>query len=70
MLGANSIYAGQCYKEGLIGNIPKKTIITTDATVEDPSVFALEDDLWIKRALSVIDNIDFYKYLVSFKLHK
>jgi len=153
--------------ESLIGNIPKKTIIATDATIEDPSVFALEkhledflvqnwdktllgkkykiyevdgelvgqqypsdtgnidilaiskdgkeilvielkkgrasdvvvgqvqrymgyikeellenwqtvrgaiialeDDLRIKRALSVVNNIDFYKYEVSFKLHK
>jgi len=153
--------------EGLIGNIPKKTIIATDATIEDPSVFALEkhledflvqnwektllgkkyriyevdselvgqqypsdtgnidilaiskdgkeilvielkkgrasdvvvgqvqrymgyikeellengqtvrgaiialeDDLRIKRALSVVNNIDFYKYEVSFKLYR
>lgn len=31
--------------EGLIGNVPQETIITTDATVEDPSVFALEKHL-------------------------
>ena len=34
------------------------------------AIIALEDDLRIRRALSVIDNIDFYKYEVSFKLHR
>jgi restriction system protein len=33
-------------------------------------VIALEDDLRIKRALSVTNNIDFYKYEVSFNLVK
>jgi len=33
-------------------------------------VIALEDDLRIKRALSVTNNIDFYKYEVSFNLIK
>ncbi len=33
-------------------------------------VIALEDDLRIKRALSVTNNIEFYRYEVSFKLHK
>ena len=33
-------------------------------------IIALEDDLKIKRALSVTHNIDFYRYLVSFKLFK
>jgi restriction system protein len=34
------------------------------------AIIALEDDIRIKRALSVVNNIDFYKYEVSFKLHK
>lgn len=34
------------------------------------AIIALEDDLRIRRALSVVDNIDFYKYEVSFKLHR
>lgn len=34
------------------------------------AIIALEDDLRIKRALSVTNNIDFYKYQVSFKLFK
>lgn len=33
-------------------------------------IIALEDDLKIKRALSVTSNIEFYKYQVSFKLFK
>jgi len=30
----------------------------------------LEDDIRIRRALSVARNIDFYRYQVSFKLYK
>jgi restriction system protein len=33
-------------------------------------IIALEDDLRIRRALSVITNIDFYRYQISFKLVK
>ena len=33
-------------------------------------IIALEDDLKIKRALSVTRNIEFYRYQVSFKLFK
>lgn len=33
-------------------------------------IVALEDDLRLKRALSVTSNIDFYRYQVSFKLFK
>ncbi len=33
-------------------------------------IIALEDDLRIKRALSVASNIEFYRYQVSFKLFK
>ena len=33
-------------------------------------IIALEDDLRIKRALQVANNIDFYRYEVSFKLNK
>lgn len=33
-------------------------------------IIAMEDDIRIKRALSVVNNIDFYKYQVSFKLYK
>jgi len=34
------------------------------------AIIALEDDIRIKRALSVVNNIEFYKYEVSFKLYK
>lgn len=33
-------------------------------------IIALEDDLRIRRALSVAQNIEFYRYQLSFKLHK
>jgi len=33
-------------------------------------IIGLEDDLRIKRALSVTNNIEFYRYQVSFKLYK
>jgi restriction system protein len=33
-------------------------------------IIALEDDLRIRRALRVARGIDFYRYEVSFKLHK
>jgi restriction system protein len=33
-------------------------------------IIALEDDLRIRRALKVAQGIDFYRYEVSFKLHK
>ena len=33
-------------------------------------IIALEEDLRIKRALKVTQNIDFYRYQVSFKLFK
>ena len=33
-------------------------------------IIALEDDIRLKRALSVVNNIDFYKYQISFKLYK
>ncbi|PKP33299.1 MAG: DUF91 domain-containing protein [Bacteroidetes bacterium HGW-Bacteroidetes-16] len=33
-------------------------------------IIALEDDLKIRRALSVVNNIEFYKYQVSFKLYQ
>lgn len=33
-------------------------------------IIALEDDQRIKRALSVTNNIEFYKYKVNFQLYK
>lgn len=34
------------------------------------AIIALEDDLRIRRALSVAQNIEFYRYQLSFKLNK
>ncbi len=34
------------------------------------AIVALEDDIKLRRALSVTQNIDFYRYQVSFKLIK
>jgi restriction system protein len=34
------------------------------------AIIALEDDLKLRRALSVTVNIDFYRYQVSFRLMK
>ena len=48
--------------------------VTTELAEENQRVkgiiIGLEDDLKLKRALSVTQNIDFYKYQVSFKLFK
>ena len=33
-------------------------------------IIALEDDLKIRRALSVTQNIEFYRYVINFKLQK
>ena len=33
-------------------------------------IIGLEDDIKIQRALSVTDNIDFYRYQINFKLYK
>jgi restriction system protein len=48
--------------------------VTTELAEENQKVkgiiIGLEDDLKLKRALSVTQNIDFYKYQVSFKLFK
>lgn len=44
-------------------------LLETGQTVKG-AIIALEDDIRVKRALSVVDNIDFYKYQVSFKLYK
>ena len=48
--------------------------VTTELAEENQKVkgiiIGLEDDLKLKRALTVTQNIDFYKYQVSFKLFK
>lgn len=42
-------------------------LVNSDQTVRGV-IIALEDDLRLRRALSVTTNIDFYRYQVSFKL--
>lgn len=34
------------------------------------AIIALEDDPRIRRALSMVPNVDFYRYQISFKLLK
>jgi restriction system protein len=47
----------------------KETLAETDQSVRGVIV-AFEDDLRIRRALSVTQNIDFYTYKIQFKLEK
>lgn len=47
----------------------KEELAETNQRVEGV-IIGLEDDLRIKRALSVTNNIEFYRYQVSFKLFK
>jgi restriction system protein len=47
----------------------KTELATTEQSVKGV-IIALEDDLRIKRALSVTNNIEFYRYEITFKLTK
>jgi restriction system protein len=47
----------------------KEQLAETGQTVRGV-IIAYEDDLKIRRALSVTNNIDFYRYQISFKLSK
>jgi restriction system protein len=47
----------------------KEELAEPDQTVKG-IIIALEDDIRIKRALSVTTNIEFYRYQISFKLFK
>jgi restriction system protein len=47
-----------------------KEELAEDSQIVKGVIIALEDDLKIKRALSVTNNIDFMRYQVSFKLFK
>ena len=53
--------------------MPKRTArycsLPVELEVEEFRI-ALEDDLNIRRALSVTQNIEFYRYVISFKLEK
>jgi restriction system protein len=47
-----------------------KDMLAEDGQIVRGLVIALEDDLRIRRALSVTQNIDFYRYEISFRLSK
>ena len=47
-----------------------KDELAEDNQIVKGAIIALDDDLRIKRALSVTSNIDFYRYEISFKLKK
>jgi restriction system protein len=61
--------------DNVVGQIQRymgyvKEELAEDNQVVKGVIIGLEDDLKIKRALSVTTNIDFYRYQVSFKLFK
>ena len=61
--------------DNVVGQIQRYMGYVKDELAEDNQqvkgvIIALEDDLRIRRALSVTNNIEFYRYQVSFKLFK
>jgi restriction system protein len=61
--------------DNVVGQIQRYMGFVKEELAEDDQevkgvIIALEDDLRIKRALSVTNNIEFYRYQVSFKLFK
>ncbi|OGH91251.1 MAG: hypothetical protein A2534_05145 [Candidatus Magasanikbacteria bacterium RIFOXYD2_FULL_39_9] len=59
----------------VVGQIQRYMGFVKDELVEDDQIvrgviIAFEDDIKVRRALSVAQNIDFYTYKVSFKLEK
>ena len=61
--------------DSVIGQIQRYMGYVTEELSEDNQVvkgviIALDDDLRIKRALSVTQNIEFYRYNVTFNLFK
>lgn len=61
--------------DSVVGQVQRYMGYVKEALAEDHQtvrgmIIALEDDLKIKRALSVTTNIDFYRYKVSFDLEK
>ncbi|MBI5805802.1 DUF1016 family protein [candidate division TA06 bacterium] len=61
--------------DSVVGQIQRYMGYVLEELAEDNQtvrgvIIALEEDLRIKRALSVTNNIDFYRYQVSFKLFK
>lgn len=61
--------------DNVVGQIQRYMGYVKDELTEEGQqvkgvIIALEDDLRIRRALSVANNIDFYRYKVSFKLYR
>ena len=61
--------------DNVVGQIQRYMGYVKDELAEDNQevkgvIIGLEDDIRLKRALSVAKNIDFYRYQVSFKLFK
>ena len=61
--------------DNVVGQIQRymgfvKEELTVDNQQVKGVIIGLEDDLRIRRALSVTSNIEFYRYQVSFKLFK
>lgn len=61
--------------DAVVGQIQRYMGYVIDELAEDNQtvkgvIIALDDDLRLKRALSVTSNIDFYRYQVKFKLYK
>jgi restriction system protein len=63
---ASDVVVGQIQR--YMGYVQEE-LAETHQTVKG-AIIALEDDLRLKRALSVASNIDFYRYQVSFCLHQ
>ncbi len=61
--------------DNVVGQIQRymgyvKEELAEDNQIVKGIIIGLEDDLKIKRALSVTKNIEFYRYKVDFKLFK
>ena len=59
----------------MVGQIQRYMGFVNEELLEDGQtvkgiIIALEDDLRLKRALSMTNNIDFYRYEIEFKLIK
>jgi len=61
--------------DSVVGQIQRYMGYVQETLLEDFQqvkgiIIALEDDLRIRRALSVANNIEFYRYKINFKLFK
>ena len=61
--------------DSVVGQIQRYMGFVNEELLEDGQsvkgiIIALEDDLKLKRALSMTNNIDFFRYEIDFKLIK